>query len=98
MKAKEYAEKYIPLFANCKTEEERKIVIGDLFIEFMKEIDDLKNIRHINNTSLSLISLLNEGSQKWKALCGLLLGKELRPEGFKDFWASKIPEVKHLLR
>lgn len=91
MKAKEYAEKYIPLFATCKSEEERKIVIGNLCKEFMKDIDNLKNIRHIV-IGESLVSLLNEGSQKWKALCRLLPGKELNEFGFKNFWASILPE------
>lgn len=96
MKAKEYAEKYKPLFERYRGSEEIfKQVMSDLFKEFMKEIDNLKDKRHITTLD-SIVSLLNEGSQKWKALAQLL--PEIKPEGFRDFWANKIPKVKDLLK
>lgn len=97
MKAKEYAEKYISLFKNCSNDEEKKTVISDLFKEFMKDIDKLKNDRHITTKS-GLIGLLNEGSDKWKSLCRLLPGKELKEIGFRDFWSDKCPEIFKELR
>jgi hypothetical protein len=98
MKAKEYANKYIPLLAACTNEEERKKVLSDLFKEFMGEIQQLTITRHISPSSPANIALINEGSQKWRALCGLLPNKELKENGFRDLWISKVPELEKYLR
>jgi len=95
MKAKEYALKYEPLFRNCEDPEQRSILFTQLFKEFMIDVDALKESRHITTRS-GLISLLNEASQKWRALAALV--PTIKPEGFRDLWASKIPEIAKELR
>lgn len=95
MKAKEYAAKYEPLFRNCESLDVRQLLFTQLFKEFMQEVDTLKNTRHIT-TRAGLISLLNEASQKWRALAALL--PDVNPEGFRNLWAEKIPEIAKELR
>ena len=92
MKAKDYANKYIPLFAAASTEEQRKEVMTMIFREFTAEIDKLREIRHATSLG-ALVSIINEQSQKWKVFCNLLPEKELDEIGFRNFWASKIPAI-----
>ena len=98
MKAKEYAQKYIPLFAACELNKEKELVVMTaLFKEFMAEIDELRLTRNIIKKA-SIVSLLNEGSQKWRAMAALFPGREVKPDGFRDVWAAKIPDVAEELR
>ena len=98
MKAKEYAQKYIPLFAECKLDKEKELVVMTaLFKEFMAEVDELRHTRNIIKKA-SIVSLLNEGSQKWRAMAALFPGQEIKPDGFRDVWAQKIPDVAKELR
>lgn len=96
MKAKDYTNKYTPLFNICDSEEKLKEVMSNLFKEFMEDIDNLKDTRHII-TKAGLVSLLNEGSEKWKSLSRLFPNK-LSETGFRDFWKSKCPEIAEELR
>lgn len=90
MKAKDYAKNFD---GNLSEDDFKKAVIKTI-TDFFIEVEEIKTSRNAFTDS-SLLSILKEQDNKWRALSDIVL--DLRPTGFRDFVAIKIPETKALL-
>lgn len=86
MKAKEYAQKFFD-------SEDKQLMIGQIFIEFVREILTVAEMRNARKGS-SIKAIIEEQNQKWKALCRIInkSGEAvLKEDGFIELLKKEEP-------
>ena len=96
MKAKQYFEKYEPLFDEARGPENIEKVALDLFVEVADELYALAESRNIQSEEAQL-SLIKEFNQKWNAIYTCFEKKygdsPIKWNGFKDGYKRAVPAI-----
>ena len=97
MKAKQYADQFMAELNTAKTEEDINQAAVNLVIQLNKEVEDLKEQRHIK-FDRGFIPICKELNQKWNAIVSIIekrTGQQvLKENGYRDFLFRRIHGLK----
>jgi hypothetical protein len=91
LKAIEYANKYNEGLTS-PDENKRNEAIDGLIMDFMDELKQIMEARHISKNS-GAVAVIKELNQKWNAVNRKLSIPVLNEDGFKKIWLHKMPEL-----